>query len=199
MLYCQSKSKAIVYYEFPSEKIEVYTSDSTPIDISVIETSKEFNLVTQPYRFDFDGNVLTSYPYTCQAPKGVPPNASCWLISGTWDDYGTIGDYSSPTVYGQINSFSGEPIRIGSGLTIKGVVTNTIRIYCSVDVTLQWRWGGWKIRILDNANNLFEDNGSNAPTFKVACGEDCPPGYCKCDCVNYPGYCCYDNNGNPLR
>lgn len=31
---------------------------------------------------------------------------------------------------------------------------------------------------------------SNDNQFQVACDSDCPNGYCKIDCEQYPGYCC---------
>lgn len=59
---------------------------------------------------------------------------------------------------------------------------------------------GCSLLIKDSVNNtLFNQTTQQCLPFEVACNDDCPPGYCKCECVNYPGYCCYDNNGIPLR
>lgn len=32
------------------------------------------------------------------------------------------------------------------------------------------------------------------PKYEVACGEECPEGFCKCITPEYPGYCCLDCN-----
>jgi hypothetical protein len=56
----------------------------------------------------------------------------------------------------------------------------------------------WVLKVDDLNGNLFIQEYQNQPTYSVICGDECPPGYCKCECKNYPGYCCYDKNGNPL-
>jgi hypothetical protein len=219
MSYCQNSSKATVNYKFPEEKEEIYVANNPPIDISVSQLTGQFNSVSQSYSFSFDGNQLMTYSYTCQAPAGVPLNAVCFITSGTWDDSGTIGSYSSPTVYGQINSFSGNPVQIGQGLQFTGSVSNVIRPDCSVGLTLQWRWGGWKIEILKDGTVIHSDQGQNKPQFTVACDSDCPPGQERISTVEYPGYkccekcppetccecdrgdviCCYGSNGQVLK
>lgn len=190
MSYCQSASKATVRYEFPSEKKRIYVAETPPIDVLVEQVSEQGASLTKKYNFTFDGQELTTYSYSCQAPANVPLNAICYITVGIWDDYGTIGSYSSPTVYGQINSFSGNPIQIGQGLLFTGTVTNSIRPNCSVNLTLQWRWGGWAIKVLKEGKIIFQDTGKEQPFFNVVCDDECPPETTKCFSTNYPGYCC---------
>jgi hypothetical protein len=58
----------------------------------------------------------------------------------------------------------------------------------------------YQMQIFDkNQTMIYQQNFNNQPQYTVACDDECPEGYCKCECIHYPGYCCYDKNGNPLR
>lgn len=46
--------------------------------------------------------------------------------------------------------------------------------------------------ILVNGGGLFRSNIRCPGDYKVACGDECPPGMCKCPIPQYPGYCCLD-------
>ena len=99
--------------------------------------------ISQNYNPHFDGNALTTNSFTCEAPASVPASArnlTAWLTQGAFDDYGSVGGWSSPTTYGVINQFSGAPIQVGSGRSVGGTVTNSIRGGCSCSVTIEWRW-----------------------------------------------------------
>lgn len=47
-----------------------------------------------------------------------------------------------------------------------------------------------KITITDGRGATFEKEGACPLTFTVSCGDECPPGYCKCKILKYPGFCC---------
>lgn len=47
-----------------------------------------------------------------------------------------------------------------------------------------------RLTITHADNSKFIVTGDCPLTYEVACGDSCPPGYCKCECDNYPGYCC---------
>lgn len=47
-----------------------------------------------------------------------------------------------------------------------------------------------KITITDSTGATFEKEGQCPLTYTVACGDECPEGYCKCKSLKYPGYCC---------
>lgn len=133
------------------------------------------NNSVQRYIQSFDPNALVTHSFSISAPAEVlrkdNSQLKAYLVSGYWDDYGTIGNVECPNTPGSICTAGGyKLIAIGQG-RISGTVTNTIATNCSVDLEVEW---------------VYE-------------GSECPPGYCKCECINYPGYCCYDNNGNPLR
>jgi hypothetical protein len=54
------------------------------------------------------------------------------------------------------------------------------------------------IEVKDIAGNIvFRNQGDCPATYEIQCG-DCPPGTCKCQCKKFPGYCCYDKNGNSV-
>lgn len=50
-----------------------------------------------------------------------------------------------------------------------------------------------KLKIKNAVNNvlIFQAEGLAPLNFNVAC-RDCPPGQCRCESRNYPGYCCVD-------
>ncbi len=132
------------------------------------------NTVVERYVKSFDPNALITNNFTISAPpKVVRSNNSqlkAYLVNGTWDDYGTIGNVLCSNTPGQVCSIGGYKLIAIGETEISGTVTNTIAANCSVDLTIEWIYDG----------------------------NECPPDYCKCECTNYPGYCCYDKNGNPL-
>ncbi|HCF27619.1 MAG TPA: hypothetical protein DEV81_10575 [Cyanobacteria bacterium UBA11049] len=133
------------------------------------------NSVIQKSSQSFNPNALITNNFTITAPSSLPikdpSKIKAYLVNGYWDDYGVLGSVACSLRQGSICSISNEYNLIASGTNkLNGSVTNVVASNCSVDFTIEW---------------VYE-------------GDDCPPGYCKCDCINYPGYCCYDNNGNPL-
>ena len=56
-----------------------------------------------------------------------------------------------------------------------------------------------EITISDSNGVIYKKQGSCQISHTIQCDDECPPGYCKCKCVKYPGYCCYDNSGNPFE
>jgi len=186
MVYCKDKKRAIVTYKFPEKPQERYISDNPPIDVSV---SSEMQDVSASYDFTFDGTVEgRTYSFGCVAPSGVPSNAEIYLTSGSWDDWGTVGSYS--TGYGIVKSFSGA-VLVGIGTSVGGTVVNERVTNCYARLVLQFRWGeGYRLKILKDGATIHQELGKYQPSFNVACDEDCPPGYCKCITTKYPGYCC---------
>lgn len=51
---------------------------------------------------------------------------------------------------------------------------------------------GTTCRILVNNGALLNDLILCPGDYQVGCGDDCPPGTCKCPTDSYPGYCCLD-------
>lgn len=44
--------------------------------------------------------------------------------------------------------------------------------------------------IKDASNNTLFNIPVSQCNYKISCDNDCPNGYCKIDCEQYPGYCC---------
>ncbi len=88
----------------------------------------------------FDGSQLTTFNFTINAPAPVVAwgDAQIYLVAGNWDDCGTIGSYSPPCVPGEITLYAGEPISIGTGLSVSGSVQNLIAGSCGVEFSLLW-------------------------------------------------------------
>lgn len=45
-------------------------------------------------------------------------------------------------------------------------------------------------KISNSTKTLYSKEYQQCPKFEVACDDDCPPGYMRCQNTNYPGYCC---------
>lgn len=190
MAYCHGKTKATVKYTVNKQnRVFVASQNFLPIDVIVTDGQKE---ITQNFIKSFNGDVLTTYSFTVNAPSELPEDKTpeIYLMSGTWDDCGSIGSFNSPCTYGQIYTYSGSPLLIGRGLSINGTVKNLLRHYCYVNLLLKWLVGTQVLKIFDQSGNLiFSDSGENI-TFNVICNDDCPPNHIKCNCPQYPGFCC---------
>lgn len=111
------------------------------------------------------------------------------MISATWDDYGGIGSYS--TGYGIVMSYSGEPLKIGTGFSVNGTVVNVLASDCYADVLIEWRYkNGCKLVASSGGKAIYEEIGECPLEFDVVCEKGCPKGQIKCSSDKYPGYCC---------
>jgi hypothetical protein len=94
MSYCTDKKKAVVKYSFADKELKRFETDKVPIDFV---TGFGDNTLSASVHFQqgFPGNDPESFNFTVNAPDEVPRNLSpkpdIYLISGLWDDYGTIG------------------------------------------------------------------------------------------------------------
>lgn len=197
MSYCNQKSSATVVYSFKAGDKKKFLANRSQLPINVVagagDNSEEKNV-----NFTFDGSSSATYSFTIAAPASVPKNLiqqpKIYLTYGKWDDYGTIGSYS--TGDGVVLSYSGN-ILIGNGYSVSGTVVNKLPIGCYFQGTLEWSWLDWdcSIAIFDKNNNkIFLDSGECPINFVVTCDDDCPEGFCKCIIPEYPGYCCLDCN-----
>ncbi|MEH2169333.1 MAG: hypothetical protein V7K41_22280 [Nostoc sp.] len=50
------------------------------------------------------------------------------------------------------------------------------------------------IQIIDSMGRIFSKTSECPIKYTVACGDDCPEGFCKCEISEYPGYCCLNCN-----
>lgn len=191
MSYCEGKSKAKVNYQFPGGLKDTYVSDSPPIDVVVESVNPEQILTQSTTNSTFDGSTQTTYNFSINAPDPVPDNADVFLISGRWDDIGSIGSFTSPNIPNQHNVYDGIPLHIGRSGIVKGTVTNTIIGQCSLTISLQWRLSTqYGLKVLKDGVILHQVTGNGYPKFDVSCDEGCPPHHIRCEITSYPGFCC---------
>jgi hypothetical protein len=190
MAYCNGKKQAKVQYNFSEGEQDVYIDKFPPIDVFG-SSLDENQFISKTFDFTFDGQSLSTQSFECVAPLGTPEIAEVFLISGVWDDYGSIGSYRSTVTYGAVARYDGPPLKIGTGLRISGTATNLIAGGFGVSVTVKWQWLGIStLRISRNGTNVFETSGKGKLTFEVTCDDDCPEGHIRCESSGYPGYCC---------
>lgn len=196
MPYCEGKTKAKVNYQFPGGLKDIYVSDNPPIDV-VVESVSAIQLLAQSTTdLTFDGSTQTTYNFTINAPNTVPDNADVFLISGRWDDIGSIGSFTSPNIPNQHNVYNGVPLLIGRSGVVKGTVTNTIIGQCSLTISLQWRLSTqYRLKILKDGVVIHQITGNGYPKFDVSCDEGCPPHYIRCQTTKHPGFCCIPCQG----
>ena len=192
MSYCADKDKATVIYRFKDklEKRYVIEQENLPVEVRKENIKRSSGVITS-FNQDYDGEEITTHDFTIEAPSDVPSDVEveAYLISGTWDDHGSIGSYS--TGYGIVTTFEGEPILIGTSRSINGTVTNEQPVHCYVQLQIDWRYeDGCKLVVSHKGNILYEEEGECPLEFNVVCDDDCPPGYLKCKSDKYPGYCC---------
>lgn len=192
--YCGKKDKVRVNYQFKGRGKKTWTANSGPVDVSITYVPTVWG---KNFSFTFDGMQITTYDFTCDAPSNVPrdagSNLEIWLISCGFDDWGSVGSYS--TGYGIVVGYNGPPIKIGSGLSVSGNVVNVYKTACYASVSLEWRLvqkDNCKITIKNDNGGVFEEKGPCPCTYNVSCGNECPPGQTKVDQPGYPGYCCID-------
>jgi hypothetical protein len=175
MLYCEGKKKVNIIYTFNKSK-QIFTFDKTPVGV-------EKSLI-----------------------KVVDPNSYCWRFSGIGvnnDDsyeYYACGQNPSFLFNGDGFTLYLDGLRLGSagyqyrrGSQSVSQVSGTTKPNpghntdgncdsCSIDkCTLIVKYQG---------TTVFEKSGDCPLDFQVACDDDCPPGYIKCNKTDYPGYCC---------
>lgn len=121
----------------------------------------------QAFTQTFNGNLVTSFPFTIVAPPSVPikdlSKLKAVLKRLEMDDGGSLGTFNAPLVQGQVfvQNNIWEVIATGTN-EIQGNVINAAPPGAGVLAEIEW---------------IYE-------------GDDCPDGHLKCMCNTYPGYCC---------
>lgn len=170
---CKGKQKAIVILKNSQERIIV-----TPTPVEVTCTGPNF----ETYVHGMVSPINQSFPQNVINIELSPP--------GQTYNNGAINNPIRPC-----------PIPAISGNTI----TSDFDDYysdntgsCTYKVYFSSSTAENTITIKNGNNQIVFQSSNYACDYEVACDDECPPGYCKCECTNYPGYCCYDKNGNPL-
>lgn len=185
-------------FHFADNKQKIFESDKVPIEV-VTGLADDTLKATVNFSNGYPGENPQTFNFTINAPPNIPQGLQTppeiYLISGYWDDWGSVGSYS--TGYGIVKSYGGDspPLRIGSGYSINGTVVNVKPYECFARCELEWRWGGCKITISSQGKKVFEETGACPVKFKVSCDDDCPPGDIRCEHPGYPGFCCIPCKG----
>lgn len=193
-LYCQEKSEAKVNFTDLNGLKDSILVKSCPVEILCNFQEIIYNhLMNSPINKVFDGTVVKAelvdpFQKFSIAPAGIAgyTESSRFLLcpdvnrAARSDNLHVEGN----RIYSYFDA-GGEGIGADFYADNEGVCT--YRVFVSSQ----------PFTILDLRKNVIYSN-PNVINYTVSCDDECPPGYCKCECTNYPGYCCYDKNGNPL-
>lgn len=199
--YCSSKSSAKVSYNFANKK-DVFTSRNVPIDIAIdrgigYETNTLYKFGTS---ITVPANAGTVEVYLCGEAFLNFPICQVGYVEnfvGTATSGITLSIESSPNP-GQYPQDNCSPNSMQQNIPAINYY-NEASEWNGANAVIGLKFSPQaSITITDSKGNIFTDSGIPPISFKVACDDECPHGCCKCECTNYPGYCCYDKNGNPL-
>lgn len=95
----------------------------------------------QVFNQSFDPNLVTTHNFTIDPPEEVLQweNVIAYLVSGVWDDRGSIATFTPPYTPGQVSHYNGPNILISTGTgAISGTVENVQVNGCSVLIQVLW-------------------------------------------------------------
>ncbi|BAY10637.1 hypothetical protein [Calothrix sp. NIES-2098] len=175
--YCNIGDKPKVNFKFATQLEEIYQSNVSPIDVSV----EDFSVNTINYN---PNGYRISFYSTNSGTPGIL----------TVRDYNIVdtGNGNQDLRYVLQVQRCGE-----DGLhDYTNVDPNSITVMPTVtcpDVKPDKYRSRLHVKELGQTNDVFTVEGDYPCKYRVACS-DCPPGTCRCDCDNYPGYCCLPCN-----
>lgn len=169
--YCQGYTKATVNITFPEK--EKIILKSTPILVDVVLTNQG---IYQDYIHNMNQKIDKTFD---RAITNV-------ILKDSNNKYIFSGEYppSDPRVNRTcpLPSIQGNKIYLdfdpGAYADNSGSCVYTIF------------FGGWTLTATNAIGQQIKRNYNQKPIFNVACGDNCPDGYLRCDCNEYPGYCC---------
>lgn len=166
MLYCKLEDKtATVTWKWENQPTKKFISKVVPIDVTVDAISESSGGTTGTWSMITYDNITVSSPFSYVGDTSDSPVFSARKILSAKDGRELYSDGSI-----QAGSIRARDIKF----TPDGI-------------------SGYKITISNSTGGkLFEEKKLNLPppTYEVACGENCPEGYVRCETSTYPGYCC---------
>jgi hypothetical protein len=184
--YCQQAKKSTLSYQFlGSKQINVELPGGIEVEVQTLaESFKEVN-----YDFSFNGQNVDAFSFVVQDTT-VPDSGKIYLIEAYWDDWGTIGSYSTGS--GILKTYKGAPLLVGKGRQVDGTVHNELPVLCYARGKLAFGRIHQEDRLIVTKDGLevYRDEGQSLKWYKVSCDDECPPGHHKCPSNKYPGYCC---------
>lgn len=136
--------------------------------------------------FGMTGDVITSMHYVCGKNAYFQPGTGL-LHNGAWlvvDGKIQVGRHYY--YWSGVNKDNGEiyrrfvePATEVSGVGYSGNCDTCLEVGCQIIVT-------------NEAGAIYKSKKGSKCDFKIACDDECPPGFIKCLKPSYPGYCCID-------
>lgn len=173
--YCESKSSAIINITWSEGKKERVASDSPYVDVtSSSQSSYVLHYYYHPIGISGEGQFTRNIGvYSAPLTLGsiVYSNPSSSGFGGyLWSDVNYVdGSGNSGTIPVSHNNVYGHTVT-DVYVTNDGIVT--------------------KVSVVDKNAKVIQITGNGTATWTVTCDDECPPGYMKCECNSYPGYCC---------
>jgi|SRR6476469_204261 len=168
MIICENKTQSVVLYKFNNGNEKRYKA-SHALDVETLSNTSADN--KKCYRIDYVNlSGVSGTSYVCSSSLVLVP------IEGTtyiWikDAEGRFSQSSATEKSATLTIVSNADIPEGQCLECIG---NS----CSIAFKdLQ-------------GNILYRETGECPITWKYSCDDECPEGFLKCECDEYPGYCC---------
>ena len=195
-IYCSQSRQAIITIISPEK--ERILSKKPPVETLITDATNQrgdyvdyTHTMTAPINRSFDRDI-----HSVELNDSV--NRWCYGTKGSVGENNPPNDLftSCPTV--------GNAVVFGA----EGLIIDGRRLHSNFDVDTSGRnayfnnYGSCTYRVYfknslsylleinDLTGKIFSKTYKEEPRYEVACDDECPPGYCKCPTIKYPGYCC---------
>jgi hypothetical protein len=168
VLICEGKTQSVVIYRFNNGSEKRYKA-SHALNVEVLSGTSSNN--KQCYKLEYTNLLgVSGIAYICSSNLQLIP------VDGTtyvWvkDAEGRFSQFGTTEKSASISIVTGSDIP-------EGECSECIGSNCSI--TFKDLQG----------NTLYRETGDCPITWKYSCDDDCPEGYLKCDCDQFPGFKC---------
>ncbi len=171
-MYCNAGDKATVNYTSKSGVKSKFITYNTPIDVECINQERTGRYIYTINDFGYTTNCESSGQRFTDTVI-----ADSYQVSPTTND----GQYSNCPWY-ELSFYIGEN-KISS-------LKKTSRYSVSQTPNPNYNPGGKQLKVKNSqGTEIFKADVKDC-NYTVACGDNCPEGFCKCPKNSYPGYCC---------
>lgn len=176
-VYCKTGEKVKIYITFNQTPRQVVEPDFSPVEVIVEDfTEHTSNYLPQGYQLScYSTNNERGYVFAVRDYK-IVDLGSDYEFRFRFQLWVQFCDSDKLVLHFNVDPSS---IVIDSSITCVAVETNKQKSKVH-------------IRQVGASIDVFTLVGDSPCKIEVACGDNCPEGYCKIDCETYPGYCCID-------